>query len=275
MSVDKVALVFRAQLGAERAFCFSAGRNIMMKRIEWLAGILMVAVAGLGLAAAQENPQAGAAHLVAASNTSADSASPATATTVPQLQSRDSRYQLCAGDSFDVSFELSPEFNQTVLIQPDGFVTLKSVGDVKVLDQTVPQLTQTLREAYGKILNDPLIVVVLKDFQKPYFIADGQIGHPGRYEMRGNLTLTEAVAIAGGFTDMSKHSQVRLYRRVADQWAFAKTFNLKEMEQKGDLHEDPLLHPGDMLFVPKNALSKIKPFLPYTGVGANTQLSHP
>jgi hypothetical protein len=47
------------------------------------------------------------------------------------------------------------------------------------------------------------------------------------------------------------------------------------MEQKGDLHEDPLLHPGDMLFVPKNSLSKIKPFLPYTGVGANTQLSHP
>lgn len=247
----------------------------MVKRIGWVAGVLMVAVAGLGLAAAQQNSQTGAAHLVPTSNTTADSASPAASATVPQLQTRDSRYQLCAGDSFDVSFELSPEFNQTVTVQPDGFVTLKSVGDVKVLDQSVPQLTQTLRAAYGKILNDPLIVVVLKDFQKPYFIADGQLGHPGRYEMRGNLTLTEAIAIAGGFTDMAKHSQVRLYRRENDQWAFAKTFNLKEMEQKGDLHEDPLLHPGDMLFVPKNALSKIKPFLPYTGVGANTSLSRP
>jgi polysaccharide export outer membrane protein len=245
----------------------------MMKRMGWLAGILMVAVAGLGVAAAQGNSQAGAAHLVAASNPSADTVAPAAPATVPQLQTRDSRYQLCAGDSFDVSFELSPEFNQTVTVQPDGFVTLKSVGDVKVQDQTVPQLTQTLRTAYGKILNDPLIVVVLKDFQKPFFIADGQVGHPGRYEMRGNLTLAEAIAIAGGFTDTSKHSQVRLYRRVGDQWAFAKTFNLKEMEQKGDLHEDPLLHPGDMLFVPKNALSKIKPFLPYTGVGANTAIT--
>jgi polysaccharide biosynthesis/export protein len=247
----------------------------MVKRIGWLAGILMVAVAGLGLAAAQVSSQAGAEHLVAASNASADSASATAIPVVPQLQTRDSRYQLCAGDSFDVSFELSPEFNQTVTVQPDGFVTLKSVGDVKVQDQTVPQLTQTLREAYGKILNDPLIVVVLKDFQKPFFIADGQVGHPGRYEMRGNLTLAEAIAIAGGFTEMSKHSQVRLYRRTNDQWAFAKVFNLKEMEQKGDLHEDPLLHPGDMLFVPKNSLSKIKPFLPYTGVGANTTLSHP
>lgn len=245
----------------------------MMKRIGSLAGIMIVALVALGVAAAQESSAAGTAHLVTTSNTTADTTSPAAAPTVPQLQARDSRYQLCAGDSFDVSFELSPEFNQTVTVQPDGFVTLKSVGDVKVLDQTVPQLTQTLRQAYGRILNDPLIVVVLKDFQKPYFIADGQIGHPGRYEMRGNLTLAEAVAIAGGFTEMSKHSQVRLYRRVNDQWAFAKVFNLKEMEQKGDLHEDPLLHPGDMLFVPKNSLSKVKPFLPYTGLGANTSIA--
>jgi protein involved in polysaccharide export with SLBB domain len=250
------------------------GGTLMKKRIGWLAGILMMAVASLGAAAAQDNAPSGAAHVVATSTTDTAS-SAATSTTVPQLQPRDTRYRLCAGDSFDVSFELSPEFNQTVTVQPDGYVTLKSVGDVRVLDQSVPQLTQTLREAYGKILNDPLIVVVLKDFQKPYFIADGQLGHPGRYDMRGNLTLTEAVAIAGGFTDNAKHSQVLLFRRVSDQWMSAKIFNLKKMEKSGDLHEDPLLHPGDMLFVPKNALSKIKPFLPYTGIGANAALVQP
>ena len=247
----------------------------MKKRIGWSAGILIVAVASLGLAPAQENPQSGVAHVVATSNTSSDTASPAPAAKSPGLQARDTRYRLCAGDSFDVSFELSPEFNQTVTVQPDGFVTLKSVGDVKVTDQSVPQLTQTLREAYGKILNDPLIVIVLKDFQKPYFIADGQIGHPGRYEMRGNVTLAEAVAVAGGFTEAAKHSQVRLYRRVDDQWQFAKVFNLKEMEKKGDLHEDPLLHPGDMLFVPKNSFSKIKPFIPYTGLSAGAVMAQP
>lgn len=247
----------------------------MKKRIGWSAGILIVAVALLGLAPAQENAQSGVANVVATSNTSSDTVSPAPTAKVPQLHARDTRYRLCAGDSFDVSFELSPEFNQTVTVQPDGFVTLKSVGDVKVLDQSVPQLTQTLREAYGKILNDPLIVIVLKDFQKPFFIADGQIGHPGRYEMRGNVTLAEAIAVAGGFTEAAKHSQVRLYRRVDDQWMFAKVFNLKEMEKKGDLHEDPLLHPGDMLFVPKNSFSKIKPFIPYTGLSAGAVMAQP
>jgi len=174
-----------------------------------------------------------------------------------------------------VSFELSPEFNQTVTVQPDGFVTLKSVGDVKVLDQSVPQLTQTLREAYGKILNDPLIVVVLKDFQKPFFIADGQVSHPGKYDMRGNVTLAEAIAVAGGFTEAAKHSQVRLLspgRRSVD---VCQGFQLEAMEKKGDLHEDPLLHPGDMLFVPKNSFSKIKPFIPYTGLSAGAVMAQP
>jgi polysaccharide export outer membrane protein len=247
----------------------------MLKRTGLLAGVLTIALAGLGLVAAQENSQASAAHLVAASNTSTDSTTSAATVKTPQLQGRDTRYQLCAGDSFDVSFELSPEFNQTVTVQPDGFVTLKSVGDVRVQDQTVPQLTQTLREAYGKILNDPLITVVLKDFQKPFFVADGQVAHPGRYDMRGNVTLAEAIAVAGGFTEAAKHSQVRLYRRVDNQWMFAKVFNLKQMEKKGDLHEDPLLHPGDMLFVPKNSFSKIKPFIPYTGLSAGAVMAQP
>jgi polysaccharide export outer membrane protein len=190
----------------------------------------------------------------------------------PQLQQRNARYHLAAGDSFEVSFELSPEFNQTVVVQPDGYVTLKAVGDVTVVGQTIPELTQTLRTAYSKMLNDPLIVVVLKDFEKPYFVADGQVAHPGKYDMRGTVTLTEAVAIAGGFTDSAKHSQVLLFRRVNDQWLSAKIFNIKDMEKRHDLHEDPTLRPGDMLIVPKNQLSKIKPFIPNSGLGAYKQL---
>jgi hypothetical protein len=43
---------------------------------------------------------------------------------------------------------------------------------------------------------------------------------------------------------------------------------VKKMEADHSLREDPFLHPGDMLFVPKNTLSKVKPFIPNSGVGA-------
>jgi protein involved in polysaccharide export with SLBB domain len=185
-----------------------------------------------------------------------------------QFQSRAPRYKLAPGDSFDLNFELSPEFNQTaVAVQPDGFVTLRGVGDIKVQGLTVPELTQTLRTAYGKILNDPIISVNLKDFEKPYFVADGRVGRPGKYDLRGDTTLTQAIAIAGGFSEGSKASQVLLFRRVSDQWMEAKIINVSKMHKSGNLKEDPLLHPGDMLFVPKTKFSTIERFIPSSQVG--------
>jgi polysaccharide biosynthesis/export protein len=177
------------------------------------------------------------------------------------------RYKIEAGDVFDIAFELSPEFNQTVTVQPDGFITLRGVGDLHVAGQTVPELTQTIRTSYDKILHEPLVSITLKDFQKPYFVADGQIGRPGKYDLRGDTTLTEAIAMAGGFQDSAKHSQVLLFRRVSDEWTSAEVFDVKKMHSKHDLREDPLLHSGDMIFVPKNRVSKIKPWLPTPSVG--------
>jgi polysaccharide export outer membrane protein len=189
--------------------------------------------------------------------------------TITQFQTRTARYRIAPGDSFDLNFELSPEFNQTnVSVQPDGFVNLRSIGDLKVQGQTVPELTQTLRGAYSKILNDPLISVILKDFERPYFVADGQIGKPGKYDLRGDITLTQAIAIAGGFKDSSRHSQVLLFRRVSDEWMEAKIINVKQMEKSGNLKEDPMLHPGDMLFVPKSTMSKIDKFFPSASMGS-------
>jgi polysaccharide export outer membrane protein len=209
-----------------------------------------------------------AQQVVADSSAAAPTAATPAATTKESFGSRTQRYKIAPGDTFDINFELSPEFNQTgVPVQPDGFVTLRSVGDIKVQGQTVPQLTETLRTAYGKILNDPIISVSLKDFEKPYFVADGQLSRPGKYDLRGDVTLTQAIAIAGGFTDNSKHSQVLLFRRVDDQWMEAKIINVKAMEKSGNLKEDPMLHPGDMLFVPKNTLSKIDKFFPQASMG--------
>jgi polysaccharide export outer membrane protein len=230
-------------------------------------GFALVVLAG-SLAFGQEVvPDATAKPAETSSTPDAATASAATADK-PELRSRDERYRIAPGDSFDVNFELSPEFNQTaVAVQPDGFVTLRGVGDLQVQGQTVPELTETLRGVYGKFLNDPLISVSLKDFEKPYFVADGQVGKPGKYDLRGTVTLTQAIAIAGGFTDKSRHSQVLLFRRVSSQWMHAEIINVKKMEKAGKLTEDPTLHPGDMLFVPKNTFSKIDAFFPSASMG--------
>jgi polysaccharide biosynthesis/export protein len=230
-----------------------------------LAGQFALAQSSNAIAASDSTPTASSANANEAAKTS-DSAKPNEAG-ADGFHERYPRYKLRSGDAFDISFELSPEFNQSVSVQPDGFITLRGVGDVHIAGQTVPELTTTIRSAYAKILHDPLISITLKDFEKPYFIADGQVGKPGKYELRGDTTLTEAIAMAGGFQDSAKHSQVLLFRRVSDQWTSAQLINVKKMHSEKNLKEDPLLHPGDMVFVPKNRISKIKPFLPTSSVG--------
>lgn len=215
-------------------------------------------------------------------NDKAPTAAPAVAevakstASTPGFNDRSPRYRIQAGDSFDLTFDLSPEFNQTAVgVQPDGFVSLRSVGDVKVAGQTVPELTQTLKTAYSKILNNPPISVTLKDFEKPYFVADGQIGKPGKYDMHGSTTLTQAIAIAGGFQSSAKHSQVLLFHRIDDQWTEAKLIDVKKMQKSHNLSEDPILHPGDMVIVPKNTYSKIDRFIPNLSMGTYLPLQIP
>jgi polysaccharide biosynthesis/export protein len=188
----------------------------------------------------------------------------------PVLQSKEDRYpryRLRSGDVLDLNFPFTPEFNQTVSVQPDGYINLRGVGDIRVQDKTTPEVVETVRAVYGKILRDPIITVELKEFEKPYFVVGGEIARPGKYELRGDTTLTEAISIAGGFNEKSKTSEILLFRRVSDAWAEVRKVDLKQMLRDGDLREDLRLRPGDMVLVSKSTMAKIGRFIPVPSLG--------
>lgn len=190
--------------------------------------------------------------------------------TEPALQPHNPRYLLRIGDTIEITFRITPEYNQTVTIQPDGFVSLRDITDVNVAGKTVPEVAELLTKRYARILHEPSITVTLKDFEKPYFIANGELGRPGKYELRGSTTVLEAIGIAGGINERSKHSQVLLFRKVSDQWMEVKELDMKAMINSRDLSEDLQLRPGDMIYVPKNTLSKVKPWIPIPSFGIRT-----
>src|SRR5438477_4494515 len=88
----------------------------------------------------------------------------------PTFQERHPRYRIHVGDVIAFNFSFTPDFNQTVTVQPDGFITLRAVGDIQIEDKTTPEVVEAVRAAYGKVLHDPVITVELKDFEKPYFV---------------------------------------------------------------------------------------------------------
>lgn len=170
-------------------------------------------------------------------------------------------YRLRSGDVVEVSFTVAPEFNQVLTLQPDGYVMLKDVGLLWAQGLNLQEFGNAVQHAYSGYLHDPQAAVALKDFERPYFIVGGQVGKPGKYELRSDITIAEAVEIAGGLTPAAKHSQVVLFRRVNDDLIESRVVNLKKMLRQGQLKEDAHLQPGDMVFVPQNAASKISRFL--------------
>jgi polysaccharide export outer membrane protein len=177
------------------------------------------------------------------------------------------RYRLTPSDVLELTFPHVPEFDQVVTVQPDGYITLRGVGDIRVQGRTLPQLQVLLYDAYEPILRTPSFNVVLKDFDKPFFIVAGEVKTPGKYELRGALTVTQALAVAGGLSSSAKHSQVVLFRRFTDDMLEVKEINVKEMYAKRNLDEDYILRPGDTLLVPKSLLSRLAPFIPVPGLG--------
>jgi polysaccharide export outer membrane protein len=171
-------------------------------------------------------------------------------------------YRLSKSDSIELSFIFSPDFNQTVTVQPDGFVALKGAGSLLVEGLTIPQIQLAVANAYRGFLHDPDVSVQLKEFDKPYFLASGEVARPGKYELRADMTIAEAVAVAGGFTQQALHSQVVLFRRVSPDLAESHVIDVKKMLNSRNLQEDMHLRPGDFIFVPQSHISKIRRFVP-------------
>lgn len=171
-------------------------------------------------------------------------------------------YRLTKSDIIAIDFTLSPEFNQTLTISPDGFVALRGAGALLAEGLTVSELQEAIAKAYSKFLHDPDVTVTLKEFERPYFLASGEVSRPGKYELRGDLTVNEAVAIAGGFTQQARHSQVVLFRRISLDVAEAHLIDVKKMLNARDLREDWHLRPGDFIYVPQSRISKIRKFVP-------------
>src|SRR2546430_8368883 len=149
------------------------------------------------------------------------------------------RYRLQPGDVLEVQFRYSPEFNQTVTVQPDGYITIEIGGDLKVAGFTIEQTREAILRQARTRLQDPVATIVLKEFQRPYFVVAGEVSQPGKIEMRERVTAIQAIMLAGGMKETAKSSQVVVFRKInSSDMAEVKLLNLKSIRRTSDLEND-------------------------------------
>ncbi|MGH9160009.1 MAG: polysaccharide biosynthesis/export family protein [Vicinamibacteraceae bacterium] len=228
-------------------------------------GAMAVQASVPAMAGQPQDPAAAAAELLEGARPSGSGNS--TEARDPAATAVESFYRLQPSDVFDVKYRYTPEYDATVMVRPDGYITLPIVGEVRVGGLTTTEARRAIVTQASARLREPEITVELKDFQKPRIFVGGQVGNPGEFELRGRVTLLEAIAMAGGFTRSSKHSQVVLFRRYDDERMVTRLVDAKALERPEHMVESPVLLPGDFIFVPQNRLSKVERFVTFGTLG--------
>jgi len=171
-------------------------------------------------------------------------------------------------DVLAISFPLIPELlTVSVTVQPDGYITLPNgAGTIYIKGETVPQIVEILTNAYSKTMHNPIVNVDITNFQPPLFTVNGQVGKPGQYPLRIDTTVSEGIAVAGGFLPSAK-TQVFVFHRISTDWVEVKKLNLKQLLNGHNIKEDVHLQAGDMIFVPDKFIANFRKYVPY-GLGS-------
>ena len=166
------------------------------------------------------------------------------------------RYRIHEGDQILVEYTYTPEFNQTVTVQPDGFVTLKVGGDVKAAGKTMDDFKAAIEQSASARLKDPIVVLTLTDFQHPYFVVAGEALTPAKYELREQTTALKGVMLAGGIRITGKEKQVVLIHGLGTSDQSVEVLDFKKVQSNTIFEHDRDLTSGDILYIPRNKITK-------------------
>lgn len=170
-------------------------------------------------------------------------------------------YILQLGDVIDIKLFYNPELNETVTIRPDGKISLQLVDEIEVLGLTPSELDKILTEKYSKILYKADVAVIVKQFTSQKVYVGGEVNLPGLIPYSGKLTSLQAIFQAGGFKITAKLKNIVILRNQGTEEPLFMTINLKEDLKKHTQHNDILLQPYDVVFVPKTSIAKINQFV--------------
>ncbi len=170
------------------------------------------------------------------------------------------RYHLRANDVLKISYHLTPELDATVSVQPDGFIVLPGMGEVKLSGLDLHQATEAITEKAAQRLNHPEITVEITQFEKPHFFVGGRVGKPGEYTLNGPLTALQAIQVAEGFQESARQTQVLLIRPIGDGLGETHVLDLHRHAKQEKVAEF-LIQDGDTLVVSESKLNIVTKYM--------------
>jgi polysaccharide export outer membrane protein len=167
----------------------------------------------------------------------------------PSADKSDASYVIGPGDVLSVDVWKEDDLSKEVSVRLDGKISLPLVNDVQAAGLTSTELRNQLTEKYKDFVDVPEVAVTVIESRSKRIYMLGKVARPGEYALQKNMTVVQAISLAGGLAEWANSSKVKLIRKIKGT---EKTFRVDydAIVSGKDLSQNVLLQPDDTIFVP-------------------------
>ena len=158
-------------------------------------------------------------------------------------------YRLGPDDVIKITVYREAELDREARISADGYISFPLLGKVKAEGLTVSELEKNLIERLKRYIRKPQVMVFIKEYST--ITVTGQVVKPDSYSLKGELTVIEAIGLAGGFTEFASRNNVKIMRIENGEKKTIKV-RVADISKTGDKTKDVSLKRGDIVFVPES-----------------------
>lgn len=170
-------------------------------------------------------------------------------------------YRLRVGDEVRITFQSDRTLDYSAPVSPAGTIGVPSGGEIAAAGRTVEEVRAGLETAMAELLLDPRSSVVLESIaDQPVYVL-GEVHSPGAVKGVGAISVSMALAEAGGMLSTGKPSSIMVVRTSGVEEAVAIKVDVSKVLSGEDLTYDLALEPYDVVFVPKSAIGKVGEFV--------------
>jgi polysaccharide export outer membrane protein len=168
---------------------------------------------------------------------------------VAKAATTDPSYIIGAQDVLDIDVWQETELTKSVIVRPDGKISLPLVNDVQAAGLTPSQLAGDLTTKFKKFVTDPQVTVIVTAINSQRVYILGEALRPGAYPLLPGMTVLQALSSAGGFTIFAELKKIYVLRKEnGKQQKFP--FNYKEVIAGKNPEQNIELKAGDQIVVP-------------------------